>query len=246
VNERIRKMFSDAGGKLTLLDASGKLDMGKYQQRVGDVAAFERGVAEDIATEKLDAFVTASGHRSEDEGREDYKRKNTAFDLTYVVVSPGKVAEKIQPTDDELKAYYDKHKTDYNILVPQKKIRYIFVDQDKSGQKVQISDKELQDENNNLQPQYKQAGVKVQQIVLKWAREDLDPTVKAKADGLVTKARANGETVTEQSFADLAKGNSEDPATAKNGGTVSGIVKKNPNKPDDPYQKVIDMQPGEV
>ena len=53
VNDRIRKTFSDAAGKLTLLDASGKLDMAKYEQRVGDVAAFERGVAEDIAREKL-------------------------------------------------------------------------------------------------------------------------------------------------------------------------------------------------
>jgi peptidyl-prolyl cis-trans isomerase D len=70
--------------------------------------------------------------------------------------------------------------------------------------------------------------------------------VKQKADGLVTKARGSGETTTEAAFADLAKGNSEDPATAKDGGTVSGIVKKNPNKPDDPYQKVLDMQPGEV
>src|SRR5947207_10942598 len=30
VNDRIRKTFSDASGKLTLLDASGNLDMGKY------------------------------------------------------------------------------------------------------------------------------------------------------------------------------------------------------------------------
>ena len=44
VNERIRKTFSDAGGKLTFVDASGNLDMAKYEQRVGDVAAFERGV----------------------------------------------------------------------------------------------------------------------------------------------------------------------------------------------------------
>src|SRR5207248_11070819 len=136
--------------------------------------------------------------------------------------------------------------TDYNILVPQKRIRYVFIDQNKSGEKVQLSDKELQDEYNNLQPQYKQAGVKAQQIVLKVAREDLDATVKAKADGLVAKARANGETITEQEFADLAKGNSEDPATAKSGGWLNGIVKKNPNKPDDPYQKVLDMKPGEV
>ena len=246
VNERIRKTFSDVSGKLTLVDASGKLDMSKYQERVGDVAAFERGVAEDIAREKLEAFVAASVRISEDEVQQDYKRKNTSFDITYVVVSADKLAEKIQPTDDELKSYYDKHKTDYNILVPQKKIKYVFIDQDKSGQKLQISDKELKDEYDGLKPEYKQAGVKVQQIVLKVARADLDVTVKAKADELVAKARGASETTTEEAFAELAKGNSEDPATAKNGGRVNGVVKKNPNKPDDPYQKVLDLQPGDV
>ena len=246
VNERIRKNFSDAAGKLTLLDASGKLDMAKYEQRVGDVAAFERGVAEDIAREKLEAFVAASVRVSEEDVQSEFKRKNTTFDLSYVIVSPTKVAEKIQPTDDELKAYYDKHKIDYNILMPQKKIKYVFIDQDKSGAKLQITDKELHDEYDNLQPQYKQAGVKVQQIVLKIAREDLDATVKAKADGLVTKARGPSGNATEQAFSDLAKGNSEDPATAKNGGLVNGIVKKNPNKTDDPYQQVLDLQPGEI
>jgi peptidyl-prolyl cis-trans isomerase D len=246
VNERIRKTFSDAAGKLTLLDASGKLDMAKYQQRVGDVAAFERDVAEDIAREKLEAFIAASVRVSEDDVQSEYKKKNTTFDLTYVVVSASKLAEKIQPTDDELKSYYEQHKTEYNILVPQKKIRYLFIDQDKSGQKLQITDKELQDEYDGLKPEFKQAGVKVQQIVLKVAREDLDASVKEKANGLVAKARGAGETTTEAAFADLAKGNSEDPATAKAGGSVNGVVKKNPNKPDDPYQTVLDMQPGEV
>lgn len=246
VSERIRKNFSDASGKLTLLDASGKLDMAKYEQRVGDVAAFERGVAEDIAREKLEALISASVRVSEEDVQSEFKKKNTTFDLSYVVVSASKVAEKITPTDDELKAYYDKHKTDYNILVPQKKIKYIFIDQDKSGAKVEINDKDLHEEYDNLQPQYKQAGVKVQQIVLKVAREDLDATVKAKADGLVAKARGTTGTATEQAFGDLAKGNSEDPASAKNNGWIAGIVKKNPNNPSDPYQQALDMQPGEV
>src|SRR5439155_7468450 len=135
---------------------------------------------------------------------------------------------------------------DYNILVPQKKIRYLFIDQDKSGQKVQISDKELRDEYDALKPEFKQAGVKVQQIVLKVAREDLDESVRKKADALVARARGTSGTATEEAFADLARGNSEDPGTAKNGGRVAGIVKKNPNKPDDPYQKVLDIKPGEV
>ena len=223
VKERIAKMFSDQSGKFLLTDASGKLDMSRYQERVGDVTTFERGIAEDIAREKLETFVTASVRVSEDEVREEYKRKNTTFDLTYVIVSADKLAEKIQPSEDELKAYYDKHKTDYNILVPQKKIRYLFIDQDKSGQKVQITDKELQDEYNNLKPEFKSAGVKSQQIVLKVARPDLDETVKRKADALVAKARGATGTATEDAFAELAKGNSEDAATAKNGGRLPGL-----------------------
>src|SRR6267143_976667 len=197
VREKIAKTFSDPSGKFLLTDASGKLDMSKYQERVGDVGLFERGVAEDIAREKLEAFVAASVRISEDEVQQEYKRKNTNFDLTYVVISADKLAEKIQPTDDELKAYYDKHKTDYNISVPQKRIKYLFIDQDKSGQKLQISDKELHDEYDSLKPEYKQAGVKAQEIVLRVARPELDETVKKKADGLVAKARGAAGSATE-------------------------------------------------
>ena len=246
VKERIAALFRDPSGKFLLVDSSGKFDMSKYQERVGDVASFERGVAQDIAREKLEALITAGANVSEDEVRDDYKRKNTAFDLTYVVVSTAKLAEKIQPTEEEVKAYYEQHKTDYRIDAVQKKIRYVFVDQDKSGQKVQVTDQELREEFDRLEPKYKQAGVKVQQIVLRIAREDLDATVKQKADEIVTKARGQSGNVTEEAFADLAKGISEDAATAKTGGHVSGLVKKDASKADDPYQKTIEMEPGEI
>src|SRR6266850_8197709 len=250
VSERIFKQYSDASGKFLFTDASGNPDIKKYMENVvaqhGDVAKFEHSVAGSIAREKLEAFVTASVRVSEDEVREDYKRKNTTFDLTYVVVSIDKLAEKIQPTDAELKAYYEQHKAEYQFKMPQKKIRYVFIDQDKSGEKLQISDKDLHDEYDGLDPKYKEAGVNVQQIVLKIARPDLDATVNTKAGDLVTKARGTSGTATEEAFADLAKGNSEDPVTAKNGGRVNGVVKKDATKTDDPYQKVLDLQPGEV
>src|SRR5439155_175891 len=98
---------------------------------------------DDITREKLEAFVAASIRVSEEDVQAEFKKKNTSFDLTYVIVSASKLAEKIQLTDDELKAYFEQHKTEYNILVPQKKIRYLFIDQDKSGQRLQITDKEL-------------------------------------------------------------------------------------------------------
>ncbi len=57
--------------------------------------------------------------------------------------------------------------------------------------------------------------MKVQQIVLKVARKDLDAQVEQKAKDLIAKLRgANGQ-ATEAAFAEAARGNSEDPATAR-------------------------------
>ncbi|HEX6189977.1 MAG TPA: SurA N-terminal domain-containing protein [Pyrinomonadaceae bacterium] len=246
VKERVANMFRDPSGKFLLVDASGKFDLAKYRERVGDEVAFERGVARDIAREKLEAFVTAGVTVSEDEVREEYKRKNSSLDLTYVAVSPSKLAEKMQPADQELKDYYEKHKTEYRIDVPQKKIRYVFLDQNKAGAKVQISDNELREEFQNVKPEFKNAGVKAQQIVLRVAHEDLDAEVQKKANDLVAKVRGQSGTATEEAFAELAKGNSEDAATAKNGGRLPGLVKKSSTNPDDPFQRTLDMQPGQV
>jgi peptidyl-prolyl cis-trans isomerase D len=227
-------------------DASGKVNVQQYMERVGDVDRYERQVRDSISAEKLRAFITAGVRVSDEEVQRDYQRGNTTFGLVYVPVAADKLAAKINPSDEELRAYYEQHKTDYRILEAQKKIRYLFIDQSKAGEKLQIPEAELRAEFDKLAPENKVAGVRVQQIVLRVAHPDLDATVRAKADTLVAQARGQSGNASEQDFGNLAKGNSEDPATAKNGGMMAGVVKKNPNKPDDPYQKVLDLAPGAV
>ncbi len=242
VADKIRKQFSDASGQFVGLERYKE----SVTERYGDVEKFERDIRDEIAQDKLKAFVSAGVRLSDDEVQDDYKRKNTAFALSYVLVSPKKLAEKIQPSDEELRAYYEQHKTDYRYLEPQKKVRYIFIDQEKAGSKLQISDKELHDEYDKLSPEHKEAGVKVQQIVLKVARKDLDAQVEQKAKDLIAKLGGNNQQSTEAAFAEAARGNSEDPATAKNGGFLGRLVKKNPNKPDALYDRAIDMEPGAI
>lgn len=104
----------------------------------------------------------------------------------------------------------------------------------------------MHDEFAKLPPESKQAGVKVQQILLKVARKDLDAPVEQKAKELIAKARAAGPDTGEQVFADLARGNSEDPQTAKSGGYLTQPVRKNPNKVNALYDRAVDMQPGDV
>lgn len=242
VREKLFKQFSDASGQF--------VGMQRYKEsvtaRYGDVEAFERTVRDEIAQEKLRAFVTAAVKVSDEEVQEDYKRTHSTFDITYAVISADKLAEKIQPSDEELKNYYEQHKADFNIPVPQKKIRYIYIDQAKAGDRLQISDKDLREEFDKLTPENRQAGVKVQQIFLKVARKNLDAQVEQKAKDLIQKIYAASADTREKVFTDLARGNSEDPATAKNGGYLPRPVKKNPNKVDALYDRTVDMQPGDV
>jgi peptidyl-prolyl cis-trans isomerase D len=212
----------------------------------GDIIRYQDQVRDGISARKLEAFVTAGVRVSDEEIQDQYKRKNTVFDLVYVPVTADKLAGKIQPSDQELRDYYEQHKTEYQYLEPQKKIRYLFIDQAKMGEKQNISDEDLHKEFDQLSGEAKQAGVKIQQIVLKVARKDLDQQVKAKADALVLKLRADGPNVTEEKFAEVAKGNSEDPATAKNGGMLPKPFKRNPNKPDALYDRMVDQKPGEL
>ncbi len=242
VAEKIRKQFSDAGGKFVGLERYKESITARY----GDIEKFESNVRYSIAQDKLRALVVASVIVSDEDVQEKYKREKTTVSFNYMVVSPAKLAEKIRLSDDELRSQYEQHKTDYRILEPQKKIGYVFIDQEKAGQKLQISDKDLRDEYDKLAPEHKQAGVKVQQIVLKVARKDLDAQVEQKAKDLISKLRGATGQATEEAFAEMARGNSEDPATAKRGGFLARAVKKNPNKVDALYERAVDMQPGDV
>ena len=196
----------------------------------GSVPLYEQSVRDALAAQKLRSYVTAGVQVSEAEVRDDFMRDNTAFDVTYVPVNAQDLADKITPSDEEMRQYFDAHKTDYRFLEPQKKIRYLFVSQDKVGQKLTISDEDLHKEYDSLKPENKMAGVRVQQIVLRVVRPELDQEILAKATALVAKVRKEDLTAGEAEFADLARGNSEDPATAKEGGWLPNPVKKNPNK----------------
>jgi len=240
--ERIRKQFSDASGNFIGFDRYKESVTARY----GDIEKFENDMRDDIAQEKLRAFVSASVNVSDAQVEEEYKRRNTSFDVNYVAVTTDKVATKIQPSDEELRSYYDSHKTDYRYLEPQRKVRYVFVDTEKVGSKLQIPEADLKAEYDNLDPKFKEAGVEIQQILLKVARKDLDAQVQKKAEDLIAKLRGTTGKATKEAFAEVARGNSEDPATAKNGGMLDKPFKKNESKPNGLYDRAVDMKPGDV
>ena len=249
VRDLIRKQFSGP---------SGDFDVQTYKNYVvrtyGSLPLYEQSVRDALAASKLRAYVTAGVQVSEAEVRENYLKENTSFDVVYVPVEAAELAKKIAAPDEELRQYFDAHKTDYRLNEPQKQIRYVFVNQEKAGQKLSISDEDLRKEYDALAPENKTAGVRVQQIVLKVADPKLDQDVLAKATQLVAQIRKEDLTAGEEEFAELARGNSQDAATAHEGGWLPAPVKRNPNrkaaaKPGDVgalLQNTLDWKEGQV
>ena len=241
VADRIRSQYKDS---------SGKIDMERFNKQVleryGDHKKFEDETRALISQQKLQAFLNASVNVSDEEIEEEYRRRYTTFDVSYISLTEDKLAEKIQPSDEELRSYFESHKTDYRFLEEQRKVRYIFINNEKAASKLQISEAELKKEYDELKPPYKEAGFKIQQIFLKVARKDLDAQVEQKAKDLIVKLRGPDGKVTEAAFAEAAKGQSEDPTTAKNNGFLLKPYKKNPNKVNSLYDRVADMEVGDM
>jgi len=242
VADKIREDFKPQDGK--------PFDQKVYEQNViqqaGSISAFEEGVRDDISGNKLRAFITSGVTVSEEEVLKDFQRKNTKFDLNYVAISPAELAQSITPTDAELRDYFERNKQSYYIGVPQKKIRYVFVNTEKIGQKLAISDEDLKAEYDKLPADKRIAGVLGQEIVLRVAKPEFDTQVQEKAAEIVQRLRNGGDIVSEEAFATTAKGQSENAASAANGGKLPGPVRENLNKPDDPYQQLLKMQPGQI
>jgi parvulin-like peptidyl-prolyl isomerase len=114
------------------------------------------------------------------------------------------------------------------------------------GEKLNISEADLRAEYDKLPEDRKIAGVQGQEIVLRVSKPEFDGQVYEKAQALVQRLRQGGPTVTEEVFAELARGQSENAASAARGGALPGPVRENLNNPTDPYQRLIKMQPGEI
>src|ERR1051325_8952454 len=79
----------------------------------GSVALYEQSVRDSIAAQKLRSYVTAGAQVSEADVKDAFMRDNSSFDVVYVPVNAQDLAAKLNPSDEEMRQYYDAHKTDY-------------------------------------------------------------------------------------------------------------------------------------
>ena len=189
------------------------------------IPQFENLEKEYILIRKLRALVSGSAFVGETEVRTEFDRRNTKIKFDYAVLTQADILKGLHPTDQELKAFYDRNKSTYNNSVPEKRqIKYAIVETAKSG--TTVTDQELQAYYDQHRDEYRQPEqVKVAHILIKTPLPGADGKVDEKG---VEAAGKKAEDVLKQvkagaDFAKLATQSSEDPGSAKNGGELGWI-----------------------
>jgi peptidyl-prolyl cis-trans isomerase D len=174
---------------------------------------FEDNVRRGLTVEKLRAALTDWLSVADNELEREYRRRNDKVKLAVVGLTADSFRPQVSASDADVAAYFEGHKNDFKI--PEKrKIRYVLIDTDAIRTKVVVPPADVERAYNNSIEQYTTPEqVRASHILLKTEGKD-DAAVKAKAEELLKQAKAGAD------FAELAKKNSEDEQSAKNGGDL--------------------------
>jgi peptidyl-prolyl cis-trans isomerase D len=190
---------------------------------------FEDAVGKDILLNKLQALISGSATVSESQIRDQFIKQNSKVKFDYAVLKQDDLRKGLHPTDEELKAYYESHKTTYANSVPEKrKVKYALVETGKAEAEVQVTQDDLRAYYDQHRDEYRTPDqVKVSHILIKTPLPGPDGKVDEKG---VAEAQHRAEDLLKQlkggaKLEDLAKKYSEDPGSAKQGGSLGWIGK---------------------
>ena len=193
------------------------------QQLQSSVEHFEEQERNYILQRKLTALVTSNISVTPADIEREYQRQNLKVKLQYAVVSLADLSKQITVTEPEIKAYYQSHKSQYENSVPEKrKAKYAVIDVGKLAAGEQISPSELLGYYNQHKSEFQQQEeIKASHILVKTeAGPDgkvsaaADAAARKKAEDILKKLRAGAN------FEELAKKESDDKASAINGGSL--------------------------
>lgn len=166
-------------------------------------AQFEQGLERDIVIQKLVNVITSGVTVSEDELWENYKKTNESAKLEYLIVPEDKMELSEEASPEDLQAYFQEHRTDYQI--PEKRSGlYVFLKNEDLKAEVVVSEKDISDyyEDNTSQFEDPEA-IRVSRIFLTLGEQEME-MVTAEAATLRERLEQG------EDFGELAKSRSQD------------------------------------
>jgi peptidyl-prolyl cis-trans isomerase D len=185
------------------------------------VDGFESDVKDSLLANKLFNTVAAGVQASPTEVAEAYKQQNTKVKFQYAALNLADIQKEVQPSETELKAFYETYKQRYENSIPEKRqIRYFVLNDKDIAAQVTVDASDLQRYYNANPAQFRtQERARARHILIKMPPPGPDGKPDQKA---VDEARAKAADILKQikaggDFAELAKKYSQDSSAAQGG-----------------------------
>jgi peptidyl-prolyl cis-trans isomerase D len=179
-----------------------------------DIETFEKNIAEDIIINKYTDLLTAGMLITDKEVEDQYRKQNLTAKIDFVKFEGSKYSKTLQSTPEEVRAYYDSHKDEFQ-TGEQRKVQYLWISHDSEKNKVQIPETRLKEFYEQNKARFSRPDqVRVRHILLKTGEGKEDAAVLKQAQEIVQRLRGGAD------FGELAKQYSEDPGSKDNGGDL--------------------------
>jgi len=192
-----------------------------YERFGTSVADFENRFRNNLLLEKLRHVVTDSVGVSPQEVRDAFLKDKEKLVLHYVFFEASAYKKDVNATDAALQEYFEKSKERYQIP-EQRKVQLLHLETAKARETVTVSDaEERKYYQDNLENYRTVERVSVRHILIRATDKEPEKleAARKKAADLLQQLKAGAK------FEDVAKKNSEDTASAVNGGDLGWVVR---------------------
>jgi peptidyl-prolyl cis-trans isomerase D len=174
------------------------------------VEEFEKSMRQNQLVKKVRAIIGDSLDVSDQELKEEFSHTNEQTTVFYSVLKKDDFAKRVKPLEPELRAYFDGHKASYQVK-EMRRAQYLAISVARMLPLISTTEQDILDEWNRMSHD---EAVDAAHILFRVEDPAKDAEVKAKAEAVLKKVKGG------ESFAELAKKNSQDPGSANKGGEL--------------------------
>lgn len=238
-------MLRDIISKIPALQENGQFSMDRYEAALKaqglTQAGFEAQMRQDITLQQLASAISDTGMVSSSVVDALLRIQSEERLVSELRIPAAQFADKVKPTDEDLKKYYDQHKAAFK--VPEElRAEYVQLSLDTLLPQITIKPEDVKSWYDSHKERFQQPEERRASHILIMVDAKASPADKAKAKA---KAEAVLKEVQQNpgKFADIAKRDSQDPGSAAKGGDLGFFAKGAMVKPfDDAVFKLKDGQ----
>ena len=223
-DERLARYFAQEPGLASFRTADGKFNRELFMRATGQTPEqYEAAVRGEMATQQVMQGVHAGAFISKAQGEAMLNAFYERREVQLARFEPKDFTSKVTVSDDDLQAYYKSHVAQFQ-APEEASIQYLVLDMDAVKKNISVNEADLKTyyEQNTARlgtPEERRASHILIAAPAAASAED-KAKAKAKAEELLKQVQAAPNT-----FADLARKNSQDPGSADKGGDLDFVTR---------------------